>query len=109
MAHFQPEITPRQRGWKVETRDAGTCYVPGDVVPVPVYLAKAYPFQESDNETFELLCSRLADYVEGRQIVEIEIIQCFFARMSAPGYLDCTDWEAHPTVASARRSLKEED
>jgi len=35
MSHMREEITVKQYGWIVETTDAGTCYVPDCVAPVP--------------------------------------------------------------------------
>lgn len=35
----------------------------------------------------------LADYLEGRQIEDdVETVTGIFCRLSAPGYMDCTDW-----------------
>ncbi|MNK49863.1 hypothetical protein D3C87_687280 [compost metagenome] len=34
-----------------------------------------------------------------------ELKNGWLARMSAPGYLDCTDWTAYPTEAAARAAL----
>lgn len=34
----------------------------------------------------------LADYYGGSNIVEARVVKGWAARLSAPGYLDCTDW-----------------
>ncbi len=52
----------------------------------------------------------LADYVEGKvdepdTIAEVK--RGWLARMSAPGYMDCTDWSAHDTQQEAENYLNE--
>jgi len=109
MSHMQKQITEKMRGWMVETRDAGTCCVPDHVVSVPHYLATGAHLEASDNEIFTDLCARLADYIEGRHILHIEVCEGYFARMSAPGYLDCTEWTCYMTLKDARAALREYD
>lgn len=51
-----------------------------------------------------------ANYVEGNIQDEDELIEVkegFLARMSAPGYMDCTDWTAHATEKEALAYLAE--
>lgn len=105
---MQREITMRVRGWIVETMDAGTCALPGSVVPVPDWLADGHPIEErdaSDSELFAILAARVRDFIEGRRILSIEAATGYFARLTAPGYLDCTAWTAHRTVREAQRAL----
>jgi hypothetical protein len=54
--------------------------------------------------------SSLQDYVEPDIDDPDEILQPkrgWLARMSAPGYLDCTDWSAHDSEQEAREYLDE--
>lgn len=107
MGFMQEQITEKQDGWMVETRDAGTCYVPDAVVPVPDWLARGVPV-ELDTGPFQLLADSVQQYVEGSRILSIEAISAhYFARMSAPGYLDCTEWCAFKTLKDARDYLRE--
>ena len=112
MAFMQPEITVKMRGWSVETRDAGTCFVPGDVCSVPAWLMTGVPVDNSSDRLysalFEALKAELADYIEGHTIESIEVCHGYFARMQAPGYLDCTEWCCYSTVREARRALRED-
>ena len=52
----------------------------------------------------------LADYVEG-DVDDPDgpaVVQTgWLARLSAPGYLDCTDWSVHATETEAREHLAE--
>ena len=115
MGHMQQQITEKQRGWKVETLD-GTSYVPGDVEPVPVWMADCAMLYSKDLGQLDILvfnhlASRLEQYVEGNnkitEITEIETGTWFFARLSAPGYLDCTEWCAFLTKKEAREYLRD--
>lgn len=106
MGHMQNDITAKQYGWSVETSDCGTCFVPGDVVTVPGYLKPGEQI-DSDDTVFESLSELLADYVEGRKIESIEVCKGYFARLSAPGYLDCTEWTCYPTIKEARSALSD--
>lgn len=107
MAHMQEQITEKQRGWSVETRDAGTCFVPEDVHGVPDYLATGKAI-DSHDMIFESLCAFLRDYIEGRDILSIEVCEGYFARLSAPGFLDCTEWACYKTKREARGALRED-
>ena len=109
---MQPEITVKQSGWQVETRDAGTCYLPGDIVSVPDWLAIGRPIDASmetktETDLFANLVRELGNYVGGRRIESIGVCRGYFARLSAPGYLDCTEWCCYSTVREARAALKE--
>ena len=48
-----------------------------------------------------------ADYVEGEideeQVIELKL--GWLARLSAPGYMDCSDWSAHDTAREAQQYL----
>ena len=50
---------------------------------------------------------QVCDYVslDNCDINFIEIIEGWGARLSAPGYLDCTDWAVHDTEAEAHEYL----
>lgn len=123
MAHMEKQITIKQRGWQIETRDAGTCYVPGDVEPVPMIFAKGVPVFEhnggcvdpgvrsdyTDPALFALLKQRLSCYITGFDVLRIEVVEGYFYRFSAPGYLDCTDWDFSTTIRDAREALKEDE
>lgn len=32
------------------------------------------------------------EYTEGGEVIEVESVFGYFCRLSAPGYMDCTDW-----------------
>lgn len=107
---MEKDITAKQRGWRVETRDAGTCYVPGDVQNVPDYMRPGVAMQVDGNgmvEVFDAVRNKLAPYVPGTEIFEIEVVEGYFGRWSAPGYLDCTEWQYDKTLRGIRDALSE--
>lgn len=105
-SHLEPQVTTKQRGWRVESRN-GTDFVPNDVVRVPYILATGRPIRK-DDALFEFFRGVLKDYIEGDEIVEIEVIgPCYFVRLSAPGFLDCTEWQFAHTMRDVRRIVRE--
>lgn len=108
---MQPEITTKQRGWRVETRDNGTCFVPGDVYGVPDWLAYGVPlapeFSHPCGDVFEMLRMGIVDYLPATCVESIEVCEGYFARLTAPGYMDCTEWTCYKTHREARDALKD--
>ena len=51
----------------------------------------------------------LEDYLEGAPYDDQELVikEGYLARMSAPGYLDCTEWSIHDTEEEALAYLEE--
>lgn len=94
MPHMQPQVEYAEY-FEVET-SVGTEIVPADVV----------------NRTTETVSVELLlDYLEGKPNdpeAECERKMGWLARLSAPGYLDCTDWSAHATEQEANDYLVEQ-
>src|SRR3990167_7136033 len=99
---MQPEITVKMDGGQIETGDNGTCYLPGDVVTMPGWLKPGVSVDINDALIFDALVSLVSDYVPVHDIQGIEACNGYFARLSAPGYLDCTDWVCYSTFREAR-------
>ena len=79
--------------FEVETT-CGTEIVPSDVV----------------GRTCATHVEALLDYLEGEPLDTDELCpihEGWLARLSAPGYLDCTSWSAHKTEQAARDFLEE--
>lgn len=81
---MRPEVV-RGDVWEVVTTDGTTYYVPADVVGND----DLQSFVEGTIDTYQLLANR------------------WMARLSAPGYLDCTEWDAFPTMSEALYHLAE--
>ena len=103
MSFMENEITDLGRHWEVET-NSGTWYVPGDVVPVPAWIQPSWHVRGQWLDHFE---DALMDYIEPdwSQVSSIRIVTGNCGRMTAPGYLDCTDWSFHRTKRGLRTEL----
>jgi hypothetical protein len=89
MSFMEKQITNKMRWFQVETSQ-GTEWIQGDVLqPSP-----------------DITIADLIDYCEGIP-VSFELIEGYGARLSAPGYLDCTEWTVFQTVEEAREYLEE--
>ena len=100
MSYMQPEIVHGL--WlRVDTMN-GTWWVPEDLVD-PVFLKQdvAYeidwPNLEEDSN-LKALVYALEDFVDADvyDIYELTLVEGWGGRMSAPGYLDCTEWTVLP-------------
>lgn len=83
--------------WQIETSE-GTELVPADVPDC------------TDDDAPEDIRAALADYVSGKIRDDEDpalLHNMWLARLSAPGYLDCTDWTIHPTREKAEAYLVE--
>jgi hypothetical protein len=74
--------------WYDVDTSAGGSVVPADLV--------------GDKPTRE----RLAQYVEG-EVESWERKHAIGARLSAPGYMDATDWTLHETIEEARQYIED--
>jgi len=100
MAFMEQEVV--EDDWlEVETEVGGHC-IPADLV--------GDPDENWDDETESYDPDYVADvlqYVEGKRVQEIRKRHGFGARLSAPGYLDCTEWTVFDTEQEALDYLVE--
>lgn len=91
--------------WAVEANGGETHIVPADV-------CDPWPNPEEDIPTGRSLFE-LADYIDGTMDKDDGDMPCverqigWLARLSAPGYMDATDWTAHETEDEAYEYLAE--
>jgi len=81
--------------FEIETTD-GTYIVPADVI-------SDKPIAQVDIELF-------AAFISGEVLTDepfVDVQHGWIARLSAPGYLDCTDWSAFKTKDEAEKWLDE--
>lgn len=103
MSFMEKQITSKQDWVKVET-SAGVEFLP--VAELGLYVRStngAYQLSESELAKYH---NMLAPYCEGIP-EEWETISGYGARMSAPGYMDCTEWVVFDTVEEAESYLAE--
>lgn len=84
----------------------GTWIVPIDLVKRPENLAVGRIICPEDDPEFDAVFADVSQFVEGT-IDSLELKSGWLARMSAPGYTDCTDWTAHKSAEEAHDYLGE--
>ncbi len=91
--------------YEVETQDCGTCFVPSDVIGD---IEGVTEDEINDDSPFwEDACDQIKDYVEGSRLLTIRLVEGYGARLSAPGYMDCTEWSVFDTEKEAEDYLEE--
>jgi hypothetical protein len=104
MSFMQRQITNEQAWIEVETTH-GTEFI--DAVSLGLNLRDSQTATHPlTDKVRELAISKLSDYCEGT-IQEWKTIQGFGARMSAPGYMDCTEWSVFDSEVEANAYLDE--
>jgi hypothetical protein len=105
MSNFmQHQITGLENWVKVETTQ-GTEYVPSGQLALFVRDSQTLTHPMSADERWATV-TKLQPYVSGEP-QEWENIKGYGARLSAPGYLDCTEWTVFDTEEEAREYLDE--
>ena len=106
MSFMQPEII-KQR-WLMIDGPNGTEYIPADLIGEPhlggFSEAKRAEFVKGDDYA-RYLFAQAEDYRENRSFYSCEFVDGFGARLSAPGYMDATDWAIFDTEAEAVKYL----
>lgn len=99
MSFMQPEIW-QDSYYTVET-NCGTEIVPVDVCGT---LSPCGHIEDED-VCRDCLRDHFGDYIEGREIYSAELKTGWLYRLSAPGYLDCTDTGSADTESEAIAEL----
>lgn len=94
---MQPEVTDKQTWITID----GTCGMMS--LPIDALAQNRAEFLLLDEEA---QLETLRAYYEGDP-QSFEIVKGFGARLSAPGYLDCTDWCVFDTEDEAKQYLTE--
>jgi len=104
MSFMQKQVTHKQPWIEVETSH-GTEWI--DAVSLGLNVrdseTKTHPLTDKERES---IVSQLSDYCEGT-IQEWKTVRGYGARLSAPGYLDCTEWTVFDTPEEAQAYLDE--
>lgn len=97
MAFMKPEITEKMDWAAVETNN-GTWWVPFDVLSK----SEAANVRGGDFEP-------LLQYTEGTRVYndQSSVKKGYGVRLSAPGYMDATDWEVYGNLKEAQRRERE--
>jgi len=104
MGFMQKQITQKQAWIEVETTH-GTEWIDAVSLGLNVRDSQTATHKLTDKEK-ESVISKLSAYCEGT-IQEWKTIRGYGARLSAPGYLDCTEWSVFDTLEQAEAYLEE--
>lgn len=93
----------------------GTEFIPGDLVSLPEYEDYARPddlpddaeWPDQDEAWLAAAFEACKEYTENREAYRIEARTGWGARLSAPGFMDCTEWSVYDTEDEAREALVE--
>lgn len=99
MSFMQPQVTERTL-WIEIDGPCGITAIPFDLV----FRGTRAEFEDLDDDARAEL---VADYYESSTVWRIDVVEGHGARMSAPGYLDCTEWCVFQSVEEAEEYLKD--
>lgn len=103
MSYMQPQI--RYGLWVRADFSDGVFFANADSVrPLP---SVGYTLREED-AGFDDLLDAVSSMLGGSGVPDsLEVIEGWGARLSAPGYMDCTDWSVFATESEANKFLAE--
>ncbi len=99
---MQPQIVKDR--WYAIDGTCGTTYVPFDVVGKLDGLERLGDRIDNDPPEHGSSLTNADTYYEG-DVESVEFIEGWGARLSAPGYMDCTDWAVCDTEVEAKQHL----
>lgn len=101
---MKPEVV--QGTWLIVDTDLGGEVIPSDVVDMKEARELQSMMAADPGVPVDLKDFDLGKYVQGSQLYELDIKEGFGARLSAPGYLDSTDWTFFDNEADAMEYLE---
>lgn len=104
MGFMEQQVTTKQTWIEVETSH-GTVYLDAPVLGLFVRNSDPVTHPLTDKER-ESIIAQLSEYCEGT-IQSWSTIKGYGARLSAPGYMDCTEWSVFGTAEEAQQYLDE--
>jgi hypothetical protein len=117
MSHLEPQLIYEM--WYEVSGDYGTEFVPYDIVgDLEEVLQDASGSEvrhvkhgkiigwDLTAEAFDPP-KELTDYLENRILYEVRLRPGYGVRLSAPGFLDATDWQVYNTRKEAEAALRE--
>lgn len=105
MPFMEKQITGKQT-WIELDGNAGVTALPVDVLTKEEYQI-AESVDGDGNAESEDLTAHFGEYYEGTKVYTVTVREGYGARLSAPGYMDCTEWAVFDTEEEAREYLEE--
>jgi hypothetical protein len=108
VSFMQQQITTRRTWYEIDT-NCGTWFVDtADVDGGKIgEVIRQTDFSDLPDSQQSEIASTLLQYTEGNRLENVTIRVGIGARLSAPGYLDCTEWTVFETEREAREYLAE--
>lgn len=106
MSHMEPEITDKTDWLEVESKD-GTYWVELQYAPHWPVPANVEVPGDFIHPNFIVAIAPFTRIPSPDDIYYITLRSGYGVRLSAPGYLDCTEWEVFATLSGAQERLKE--
>lgn len=104
MSHMKAQITIKMDWLELDT-DCGIWFVPfGDL---GLDCSAAAVVSEVCEDGCQDTADKLLQYTEGTRLDGVRLVRGYGVRLSAPGYLDCTDWDVYPNKRDAWRAYRE--
>lgn len=97
MAFMEQQITDKV-GWYEVDGFQGTEWIDSGLVG---------DLDEFDSDTLQPVPDKLADYCTNSHVFYLKKVYGHGARLSAPGYTDCTDWVVFDTEREAEEYLED--
>lgn len=105
MGFMERQITVKRKWYEIDT-NAGTFFIDVEDVDGGKLAKDIEDGLEIDIDTFED-SETFLQYTEGSELENISVRVGYGARLSAPGYLDCTEWCVFDTEKEAEDYLEE--
>ncbi|MEK6832731.1 MAG: hypothetical protein AABY32_01675 [Nanoarchaeota archaeon] len=85
--------------WIEVNTNCGISFFPADLLDNKdiIYLKNNPDVDDIPNQ----LIDKIKQYIEGNEIWTVEVTDGYGARLSAPGYMDCTEWSVFETEQEA--------
>lgn len=111
MAFMQPQIVDGQY-WEIETPN-GTSFIPVDVVGDQGLnegdsFNFRFPTPQEKLEGMKQPKNLFSDYCESGVIYSATLCEGVLGRLSAPGFMDCTEWQPYSDEKEAEFELSAE-
>jgi hypothetical protein len=106
MGFMQRQVTVKRKWYEIET-NAGTWFVDVDDVDGGKFAESLAGGLELDTWALAQLEKDYLQYTEGSRLEGLSVREGYGARLSAPGYMDCTEWTVFDTEQEANDYLEE--
>src|SRR5258708_1187447 len=106
MGFMQKQITTKRKWYEIET-NCGTFFVDVEDVDGGTFAKSLEQGLKLDTWALKTLEKGFLQYTEGTLLEGISVREGYGARLSAPGYLDCTEWSVFETTEEAEKYLDE--